>query len=187
MSPPGSGRVVLASASPRRRMLLEAAGLPVEVRPAHVDESRVAGCAPVAHALGLARKKALAVPADGLVVAADTVVHLGDDIFEKPAHRDEARAHLRALSGREHAVTTGVCVRRGSVEDAFTVTTRVRFRALTDDDIARYLATGEADDKAGAYGIQGLGMVLVAEVHGDFTNVVGLPVAATLAAIGRLR
>jgi septum formation protein len=167
-------------------MLLEAAGLAVDVRPAHLDESRIPGMAPVAHALRLAREKASAAPADARVVAADTVVHLGDALFEKPADRAEAARHLRALSGREHAVTTGVCVRRGAREEAFTVTTAVRFRALSDDDIARYLATGEADDKAGAYGIQGLGMVLVAEVRGDFTNVVGLPVEPTLAAIGRL-
>jgi septum formation protein len=180
-------RVLLASASPRRRMLLEAAGLAVDVSPPHVDETRVPGTAPIAHAAALARKKALAVQASGLVVAADTVVHLGDAVFEKPTSRDEARAHLHALSGREHRVTTGVCVRRGAHERVFTVTTAVVFRTLDPDDVERYLATGEADDKAGAYGIQGVGMVLVERVTGSFTNVVGLPVAETLAAIRELR
>ncbi len=179
----GPAEIVLASASPRRRMLLEAAGLRVAVRPADVDESRAPGAEPVAHALDVARRKVLAVTADGVVVAADTVVHLGDAIFEKPRSRDEARAHLRALSGRAHSVTTGVAVRRGAAETSFTVTTEVVFRALGDDDVERYLATGEGDDKAGAYGIQGVGMALVDRVTGSFTNVVGLPVAETLEAI----
>lgn len=177
--------VVLASASPRRRALLRGAGVAVVVRPADVDESRAPGVAPVAHALDVARRKARAVPDAGVVVAADTVVHLGDAIFEKPTSREEARAHLAALSGRTHEVTTGVCVRRGAEERAFTVTTRVTFRPLAAADIERYLATGEADDKAGAYGIQGEGMVLVDRVEGSFTNVVGLPLAETLAALDR--
>lgn len=175
----------LASGSPRRRMLLEQAGLTVEVRPSHVDESREPGTDPVAHALQLARRKAIG-PADRVVVAADTVVHLGDRIFDRSADRAEAAAYLRALSGAWHRVTTGVCVKLGADEDAFTVSTRVRFRILSDAEIARYLATGEADDKAGAYGIQGHGGALVAEVRGSYTNVVGLPLEETLAALARL-
>jgi len=178
--------VLLASASPRRRALLEGAGMGVGVQPARLDESRRPGDAPVAHAVRLATEKAAAGASERLTVAADTVVHLGADIFEKPADRREAAAHLRALAGRWHAVTTGVCVRQGARMIAFPVTTAVRFRALSEAEIARYLASGEADDKAGAYGIQGLGGALVAELHGSYTNVVGLPLEQTLAALASL-
>lgn len=182
--------VWLASGSPRRRQLLEAAGLQVDVRPADVDESWDRADTPVEHAVRLARRKAATGPADRIVVAADTVVHLGAGdaarIFDRSADRAEARAHLLAIEGRWHDVTTGVCVRRGDDERAFPVTTRVRMRALQLAEIERYLATGEADDKAGAYGIQGAGGGLVAELQGSYTNVVGLPVEETLAAIAEL-
>lgn len=180
-------KVWLASGSPRRRELLGAAGVEVEVRPSNADESRVPGTPPPQHALELARRKASTAPADRLVVAADTVVHRDGVIYEKPADRSEARDTLRALSGATHEVTTGVVVRRGDRERAFTVSTTVRFRALTDDEIERYLRTGEADDKAGAYGIQGAAAAFVAEVHGSWTNVVGLPLEETLGALGELR
>ncbi|MCB9689024.1 MAG: septum formation protein Maf [Alphaproteobacteria bacterium] len=176
-------RVWLASGSPRRRELLGLAGVDVDVRPSNADESRVPGTPPPAHALELARRKAATAPADRVVVAADTVVHRGDAIYEKPVDREEARATLRALSGEVHEVTTGVVVRQGAREHAFTVSTTVRFRALTDDEIERYLQTGEADDKAGAYGIQGAAAAFVAEVHGSWTNVVGLPLEETLRAL----
>jgi septum formation protein len=166
-------------------MLLEAAGVEVDVRPSNVPETRDPAHAPVAHAVDVALRKAIG-PADVVVLAADTVVHREQDLFEKPADRAEARRHLRALSGGWHDVTTGVCVRRGADVRTTAVTTRVRFRALTDADVERYLATGEADDKAGAYGIQGLGAALVAEVHGSYTNVIGLPVEETLALLSGL-
>ncbi|MEZ4239127.1 MAG: Maf family protein [Myxococcota bacterium] len=111
-------------------------------------------------------------------------MHRGDAIFDKPVDRAQAAAHLRGLAGGWHQVTTGVCVRRAGGERLFTVTTEVRLRALGEAEIARYLATGEADDKAGAYGIQGLGGALVAELRGSYTNVVGLPLEETLAAMG---
>lgn len=175
--------VWLASASPRRRALLESAGVLVEVHPADIDEARRPDDAPVAHALRLAAAKAAVGPPDRVVVAADTVVHLDAAILDKPRTREEAAAHLRALAGRWHAVTTAVCVRRGDVATPFAVTTAVRFRALSAAEIDRYLETGEADDKAGAYGIQGAGGALVAELHGSYTNVVGLPLEQTLAAL----
>ncbi len=176
----------LASGSPRRRMLLESAGMTVTVHPADLDEARAGDGSPPQHALRLAMAKARTGPPEPAVVGADTVVHLGDRILEKPENREEAAEHLRALAGRWHAVTTGVCVRRGEREIAFAVTTAVRFRALAAGEITRYLATGEADDKAGAYGIQGHGGGLVAEIHGSYTNVVGLPLEQTLAALASL-
>lgn len=175
--------VVLASASPRRRQLMEAAGWRVLVEPAHIDESIVPGIRPEAHATSLAAQKARAIGARPLVLAADTVVHRDGRIFDKPADRGQARAHLEELSGRWHQVTTGVCVHRAGDERVFSVTTDVRFRALPPSEIVRYLETGEADDKAGAYGIQGLGGALVAEIRGSYTNVVGLPLEEVLAAL----
>ena len=176
----------LASGSPRRRDLLTWAGIAVEVRPSNVDESRAREDAPTTHARRLAEAKAALAPPDRVVLAADTVVHLVDRIFDKPTCRDEARAHLLALSGAWHQVTTGVCVARGEDRDVFSVTTEVRFRALGAAEVERYLATGEADDKAGAYGIQGRGGLLVAEVRGSYTNVIGLPLEESLAALARL-
>jgi len=180
-------RLRLASGSPRRRELLEALGYVFEVRPSGIDESRRPGDDPVAHARRLAVDKASASDLDEgwAVLAADTVVHAGHSIFDKPTSRDEARAHLKALSGGWHEVTTGVCLRHGAVVDAFTVSTRVRMRDLGAAEIERYLATGDADDKAGAYGIQSGGGVLVAELVGSWTNVVGLPLEPTLEALTR--
>lgn len=179
--------IVLASASPRRRDLLGWAGVAVEVRPAHLDESRRPGEAPVAWACRLATEKAAAVARPGeVVVAADTVVHRGVTVFDKPRDRVEARDHLRGLSGGAHLVTTGVCVRSPSGEDTFATTTEVRFRPLSDAEIDAYLATGEADDKAGAYGIQGRGGAFVAHVDGSWTNVMGLPLEAVLTRLDAL-
>jgi septum formation protein len=177
-------KVVLASASPRRRALLAAAGVEVEVRPADLDETHDPAVHPVDHALDLARRKAAAAAdPDGIVLAADTVVHRDGVLFDKPRSRDDARRHLEVLSGGWHVVTTGVCVVRGADRHELAVHTEVRFRALAADEIERYLATGEADDKAGAYGIQGHGGALVAELRGSYTNVVGLPLEEVLAAL----
>ena len=176
-------RVWLASASPRRRQLLEWAGLEVDGEGSDVDESQVAGESPGAYAMRLAREKADRGPADVLVLAADTVVHFGGVIYGKPVDREHARTMLRALSGRSHEVTTGVCLRRGERARAFAINTWVRFRKLSDREIDAYLETGEADDKAGAYGIQGRAGSFVAEVRGCWTNVMGLPLTAVLEAI----
>jgi septum formation protein len=175
--------VWLASRSPRRRELLSNAGISIETHPSHADERRTVGDDPVTHALRLAQRKASTAPHDRVVVAADSVVHRGDAFYEIPLDRDEAERHLRTLSGGWHLVTTGVCVRLGARERSFTITTRVRFRALGEAEIARYLATGEADDKAGAYGIQGQAGGFVAEVIGSWTNVMGLPLEETLTAL----
>ena len=178
-------RLWLASGSPRRRDLLTWAGFAIDVRPANIDESRDPSDDPIAHARRLAAGKAATTPPDRIGIAADTVVHIGDRIFDKPTHRDEAREHLTALSGQWHGVTTGVCVIHGTQQERFTVTTDVRCRTLTAAEIEAYLATGEADDKAGAYGIQGRGALFVADVRGSYTNIVGLPVEETLAALAR--
>lgn len=168
---------MLASASPRRRDLLRRLGIDPEVRPAGVDETPRPGEAPADLVTRLAQAKVVAVGTepDDLVVAADTVVTVGTRVLGKPADRAEAVAMLASLSGRDHHVVTGVAVRRDDVVHADVETTRVAFRLLDDREIAWYVATGEADDKAGAYGLQGAGAVLVQELQGSDTNVIGLP------------
>ncbi|MCB9663161.1 MAG: septum formation protein Maf [Alphaproteobacteria bacterium] len=173
----------LASGSPRRLALLGWAGWEVEAHPADVDERRRAGEAPVAYARRLAHTKVATAPAARLAVAADTVVHLDGEVLDKPRDREEASSHLARLSGGWHEVTTGWCVRHGHLERLAHATTRVRFRSLSSAEIAAYVATGEADDKAGAYAIQGTGGVLVAEVQGSWTNVMGLPMEEVLAVL----
>jgi septum formation protein len=174
---------VLASRSPRRLALLAAAGLAPEVRAADVDETPLAGELPLGCALRVAALKAAAVVDDRPVLAADTVVALDGAILGKPSPADAA-AMLARLSGREHAVHTAVVVAAGppgarrAVSEV--VTTSVLFRALSPAEIERYAASGEGLDKAGGYGIQGLGGALVDRVVGSYTAVVGLPLAETL-------
>lgn len=175
--------VCLASASPRRRELLQAAGVDLVVSPADLDETPRPGERPVDLVLRLAREKAAAFATDAIVVAADTAVVLDDVAYAKPCDDDHARRMLRALSGRTHQVLTGWCVRRGSVVHYGVVATGVTFRVLDDGDIDRWLATGAHRDKAGAYAIQGAAAALVARVEGSLTNVIGLPLDEVLAAI----
>lgn len=177
----------LASGSPRRRQLLEWSQLTVEVHPPEVDETPRAHEHPVAYAERLACEKADTAPSQQLAVAADTVVHLEGIILGKPANDQQAQAFLERLSGHWHLVTTGVCVRRGTEQRSFSVTSEVRFRPLSPAEITAYVACGEGRDKAGAYGIQGRGGSLVSEVRGSWTNVMGLPVEETLQAIEALR
>ena len=147
-----------------------------------VDETRHPDEPPVAYAQRVARDKAQAAPRGELpVVAADTVVHLGHRVYGKPADRQEARQILETLSGQWHQVTTGVCVGFRDQWSTFAVTTRVRFRTLSIAEIEAYLDTPEPYDKAGAYGIQGRAGAFVAQVDGSWTNVMGLPMEATLA------
>jgi septum formation protein len=186
---------VLASASPRRRQLLTAAGLVFEVKPAEINERPLADEGPVGHVERLARAKALAsLPAAGgrPVLAADTVVALAGRIFGKPADLDEAKAMLTALSGQVHQVVTAWCAaggRRGQNAAARSVSTDVGFRTLTAGEIDWYLGLGESLDKAGAYAVQGAGGFLLDFLAGSFLNVVGLPLAEVLtdleAALGR--
>lgn len=173
--------LTLASQSPRRRELLAGLGLSLEVRPARTDETPRAGEAPRDYVGRVAREKARAVRGT-VVLAADTTVALGGDIFGKPEDDGDAARMLRALAGRSHEVLTGVCVRSAaSGEREVVVATEVAFAPLSDDEIAWYIATGEPRDKAGAYAIQGVAGAFVSAVRGSVSNVIGLPLAETLA------
>jgi septum formation protein len=171
--------IVLASASPRRRHLLEMLGIPHVVRPSDVDETRLHGEIPEAMAVRLAAAKASAVHVrrpDDLVLAADTVVTIDDQVLGKPNDPVDAERMLAQLSGRAHRVVTGVALALpgGEVRERYDVT-HVWFRELSPELIRAYVATGEPLDKAGSYGVQGVGAVLVERVDGDFFSVMGLP------------
>jgi septum formation protein len=177
-------RLVLASASPRRLELLRLAGLEPEVRPADVDETRRAGEPAAAYVERLAQRKAAVAACAGgeVLVAADTTVVLDGDPLGKPSDPAEARAQLRRLAGRSHEVLTAVAVRaHGRLTRSVLVRTEVRLTALSERAIADYVATGEPCDKAGGYGIQGRAAAFVARIDGSYSNVVGLPLAETLA------
>ncbi len=175
--------LVLASASPRRRQLLEMLGIEHRVVPPDVDEAHRAGEAPADYVVRLARDKARAVSGRDprpLVLAADTTVILGDELFAKPATVGEAVEMLGRLAGRTHQVYTGVALAQGErVETALDVSD-VTFRRLSRDQIANYVATGEPMDKAGAYAIQGKGAALIDGIRGDFFGVMGLPLRLVL-------
>lgn len=181
--------LVLASASPRRAALLRAAGIAFVIQPTPCDESPLVGELPVELARRLARAKAEAVATtDAIVLAADTVVWnpvlpipLG-----KPEDPAEAHAMLRGLAGVPHRVTTAWALAGAVPCEVHDTTTEVGFRSLSDEDIARYLATDEWRDKAGGYAIQGEGMGLVDTVSGSYTAVVGLPLAEVLARLEQL-
>lgn len=179
----GTPVLVLASASPRRRQLLEMLGIEHRVVPPDVDETRRPGEAPADYVVRLAREKARAVSGRDpkpLVLAADTTVILGDELFAKPATVGEAVEMLGRLAGRTHQVYTGVALAQGErVETALDVSD-VTFRRLSSDQIANYVATGEPMDKAGAYAIQGQGAALIDGIRGDFFGVMGLPLRLVL-------
>jgi septum formation protein len=168
--------LVLASASPRRREILQAAGIPFESQPANVDETLLPGESAEAHVRRLARKKADAVHGD-LVLGADTVVVVGETILGKPADARDASRMLRLLSGRDHFVLTGICLRTDREARVDSASTLVRFMTLSDAEIADYVASGEPMDKAGAYAIQGLASKFIERIVGCYFNVVGLPIS----------
>jgi septum formation protein len=175
--------LVLASRSPRRIDLLRSMKFEFEVVPASEDAERgVKSADPYTKPELAARRKCRQVSErlpDSLVVAADTVVIVGGEILNKPADDEEAKLFLARLAGNTHEVVTGVAVQRGrdGVDLSASETTRVTFRALTEQEIANYVATGEGRDKAGSYAAQGLGSSLIRSIDGCFYNVVGLPVA----------
>ena len=175
--------LILASGSPRRRELMAMAGYDFTVVTSDCDETLPERISPEEAVLTLSRRKARAVTeahpelAGDTVVAADTVVAFDDVILGKPADRADAARMLRMLSGRTHQVWTGVCIAKGERVKSFAVRSDVTFYDLTDDEIASYVATGECDDKAGAYGIQEKGGLLAERIAGDWYNIVGLPIA----------
>ena len=173
--------VCLASASPRRRELLTAMGLTFSVLPADVDESVPAGMHPRDAVVALSKRKALAsakvAGGDAFVIASDTLVEIDGIPLGKPQDEEDAVRMLLSLSGREHRVHTGVAIAYRGRLYAERDTTRVFFRPFDECEARDYVATGEPMDKAGAYGIQGLGGALVARTEGAFDTVVGLPCA----------
>jgi septum formation protein len=179
--------IYLASQSPRRRELLTGIGVDYSVIVADVDETRRSGETPAAYVQRLAAEKAIAgwqrATALGMeprpALGADTTVAVDGDVLGKPADFDEARAMLRRLSGRSHRVLTGIALSDGVRTEVALSTTSVRFCVLDDDDIDAYWASGEPRDKAGAYGIQGLGAVFVERIEGSYSGVVGLPLFET--------
>ena len=171
--PPGI-QLTLASRSPRRAELLQAAGIPCTILEAGIDETPAPGERPLHYALRMAGEKAAAVPGP-LVLAADTIVVLDGEILGKPADLADAVRMLRALAGREHEVITAVCLRRDGREATEAETTRVRFTRMSEAEILEYAASGEPMDKAGAYAIQGIASRYVERIEGSYSNVVGLP------------
>ena len=175
--------LVLASASPRRQELLRSAGISFEVQPADIPENALPGEAAKDCAERLARDKALLVarqrPHD-FVLGADTVVVVDGQLLGKPTDAADAARMLRMLSGREHQVITGVCLVVSGQPTVASETTVVTVSEITEKDIADYVASGEPMDKAGAYAIQGLASRWIPRIEGDYSNVVGLPVALVL-------
>jgi septum formation protein len=190
--------LLLASASPRRRELLELARIPFEVIRAGVDESTAKGEHALAYVARMARAKLAAAGVSleptvraraAIVLAADTTVILGDRIFAKPESDDEAREMLKALSGAKHDVVTAFALgdpNTGRLVSEQTVRTLVEFRVLGAGEIDDYVSTGESRDKAGAYAIQGMASVLVKRIEGSHTNVIGLPTAELVMELRRL-
>jgi len=179
-----SGKLVLASASPRRRELLTTAGIAHEVRPADIDESLHAGETPEAYVARLAAEKARAVHRPGeATLGADTTVVIDGESIGKPGDAAEAKEMLKRLEGRAHEVLTGWSLFDGTRARGGVERTRVFFRAMTGAEIADYVASGEPFDKAGGYGIQGLASKYVERIEGCYFNVVGLPVARVAEAL----
>lgn len=182
-------KLILASASPSRKMLLEQAGLDFEVVVSGVDETVPSDYTPAQTVEALAQRKGQAVQAlrpEAPIIAADSVVSIDGLILGKPKDDEAAKATLRRLSGRTHELITGVCLLINGRMDLFHQVTRVTFYPLTEEEIAEYVALGESRGRAGAYGIEGIGVVLVQSIQGDYPNIVGLPVAETIRRLHKL-
>jgi septum formation protein len=183
---------ILASGSPRRRELLHQLGFSFRVIPSSLEETNQSGMEPRSHAAYYAREKAKEVAryhSQTWVLAADTIVVVDQEILGKPVNAIEATAMLSRLSGRSHQVITGVSLLHGQngVEESQIVETEVFMRRLSAADIEGYIATGEPMDKAGAYGIQGIGGCLIQRIEGSYSNVVGLPLCETVELLRRHR
>jgi septum formation protein len=186
-----SGRFILASASPRRIELLTLLGLRFEVMPSNVDEQFMIGEAPRDHVLRLSEEKAQKAAArhpEAWVMGADTIVIIDGDVLGKPRTQDEAKEMLGRLSGKIHTVFTGFTVVRKSadilVRDA--VSSSVHFREILEDEMAWYIKSQEPYDKAGGYAVQGLGAFFIKEIHGSYTNVMGLPLCEVVDVLKRI-
>jgi len=177
-------KIILASQSPRRKQLLAQAGYDFEVIIADVDETNPPGMPGGEVPAFLAQKKAAAIEArahDAIIIAADTVVLLDDEILGKPTDAADAKAMLQKLSGRMHEVVTGVCIQKGKQQDVFSVVTEVYFRPLTEQQINHYIDTYQPFDKAGSYAIQEwIGLTGIEKINGDYYNVMGLPVGTVV-------
>lgn len=179
-------KLVLASASPRRRELLSFLGVPFEVHPANLDETQLPGEGAHAYVERLARAKAGHHAAVEIALAADTSVVIDDEVLGKPGRDAQLGAQmLRRLSGRAHQVLTGVAVASGGRVHAQVVSSEVHFRALTEREIAWYVGTGEGHDKAGGYALQGRAGVFISRVVGSPSNVIGLPLTETVELLRR--
>jgi septum formation protein len=175
-------RLILASASPRRRELLASLGLAFDVMPSDIPEVRASGESAEAYVTRLSREKAAAIAArhaDRWIIAADTVVVLGDELLEKPRDAADAARMLSTIAGKTHTVYTGLTILHGARNHVATRTqsSRVTMLPLAPDEIEWYVATGEPLDKAGAYAVQGVGAMFIDSIDGSYTNVVGLPLA----------
>lgn len=171
-------RIILASGSPRRKELLSFITDDFEIIPAEIDEhvDLIIRQERVAEALAIRKAKAIDAPG-ALIIGCDTLVLCDSKIFTKPKNRADAFNMIKSLSAKTHRVLSGVCLKKDDKIKSFTVETLVTFYPISDEEAAWYLSTGEPFDKAGAYGIQGYGSVLVKKIDGDFYNVVGLPVS----------
>ncbi|MGM0844078.1 MAG: Maf family protein [Bacillota bacterium] len=172
--------LILASGSPRRKELLQQIQLSFSIEVSHADETFPQDLQPDEVVMELSRRKAVSVAADhpdAYVIGSDTVVVHNDTILGKPMDIDHAKEMLRMLSGSTHSVYTGVAIAKGKKEKLFYKKTDVTFWELTEEEIDTYAASGEPLDKAGGYGIQGLGAFLVKEIRGDYFSVVGLPIS----------
>ena len=175
--------LVLASSSPRRQELLSAAGIRFEVRPSNIPEELLPGERPIQFSERLAREKASAVwkalshDSEKVVLGADTIVVVDEHVLNKPEDAQDAARMLRMISGRAHQVITSVCLLGEAVEDVRSEKTTVFVTGISEPEISNYIATGEPMDKAGAYGIQGLASRWIPRIEGDYSNVVGLPIA----------
>lgn len=171
---------ILASNSPRRRELFENSGYTFRVMPSDCDEDIKENLTPQETVIELAKRKAMAVSENNkgsVVLGCDTIVAFDGKILGKPADRADAFSMIKALSGRKHIVSTGVCITDGDKTECFENTTEVEFYPLSDETVESYLDTMEYTDKAGSYGIQGFGSVLVKGIKGDYFSVMGLPVS----------
>ena len=177
-------RVILASSSPRRRQLLDLVGITHEVKPSDIDESLIVGELPEQYAERLAREKVAVIAGsapDALVIGADTIVVIDDMVLGKPQDVSEAESMLRRLSGRSHTVMTAVAATHNGHVASGVEIVDVTFLPLSDNEISRYVATGEPMDKAGAYGIQGYGATIVRRIDGDYFAVMGLSLVRLVA------